>query len=75
MAPPVVKELKLHLNDLLDKGFIQPSITPWGALVLFVNKKDEPLECVSIIGNWKKSLQRTNTLFLELIIYLIVSKV
>ena len=51
MAPTEVKELKLHLNDLLDKGFIQPSITPWGALVLFVNKKDEPLECVSIIGN------------------------
>ncbi|WMV58959.1 hypothetical protein MTR67_052344 [Solanum verrucosum] len=34
-----LKELNEKLKDLLDKGFIRPSISPWGALVLFVRKK------------------------------------
>ena len=40
MSSDELKELKDQLMDLLDKGFIQPSISPWGAPVLFVNKKD-----------------------------------
>ncbi|WP_353805881.1 hypothetical protein, partial [Acinetobacter baumannii] len=36
MAPGELKELKLQLIDLYDKGFIQSSISPWGAPVLFV---------------------------------------
>ena len=43
MAPTELKELKAKLKDLLDKGFIRPSISPWGALVLFVKKKDRSL--------------------------------
>ncbi|XP_069152666.1 uncharacterized protein [Solanum lycopersicum] len=43
MAPAELKELKLQLKDLTDKGFIQPSISPWGAPVLFVKKKDGTL--------------------------------
>ncbi|WMV43384.1 hypothetical protein MTR67_036769 [Solanum verrucosum] len=43
MAPAELKELKEQLKDLLDKGFIRPSISPWGALVLFVKKKDGSL--------------------------------
>lgn len=39
-----IKELKEQLQDLLDKGFVQPSSSPWGALVLFVKKKDESLK-------------------------------
>ncbi|WMV49810.1 hypothetical protein MTR67_043195 [Solanum verrucosum] len=39
MAPTELKELKEQLKDLLDKGFIRPSISPWGALVFFVRKK------------------------------------
>ena len=39
MAPAELKELKLQLKDLTDKGFIQPSISPWGAPVLFVEIK------------------------------------
>ncbi|KAI3828904.1 hypothetical protein L1987_03015 [Smallanthus sonchifolius] len=35
-----MKELMVQLDELLDKGFIQPSISPWGAPVLFVKKKD-----------------------------------
>jgi hypothetical protein len=33
-------ELKKQIEELLKKGFICPSSSPWGALVLFVNKKD-----------------------------------
>ena len=40
MAPVELKELKEQLQDLLDKGFIKPSVSPWGAPVLFVKKKD-----------------------------------
>ena len=40
MAPMELKELKLQLQELLEKGFIRPSLSPWGALVLFVKKKD-----------------------------------
>ena len=35
-----LKELKTRLHELLDKGFIRPSFSQWGALVLFVKKKD-----------------------------------
>ncbi|XP_016728255.1 uncharacterized protein [Gossypium hirsutum] len=40
MSPTELKELKVQLQDLLDRGFIRPSTSPWGALVLFVKKKD-----------------------------------
>nr|XP_009796651.1 PREDICTED: uncharacterized protein LOC104243196 [Nicotiana sylvestris] len=40
MDPVELKELKVQLKDLLDKGFISPSVSPWGAPVLFVRKKD-----------------------------------
>ena len=40
MAPAELRELKAQLEELLSKGFIQPSISPWGAPVLFVKKKD-----------------------------------
>ncbi|KAK8685891.1 hypothetical protein V6N13_124923 [Hibiscus sabdariffa] len=40
MAP---KELKTQLQELLDRGFIRPSTSPWGAPILFVKKKDESL--------------------------------
>ncbi|XP_069152883.1 uncharacterized protein [Solanum lycopersicum] len=40
MAPAELKELKHQLQDLLSKGFIRPSVSPWGAPVLFVKKKD-----------------------------------
>ncbi|KAH0743245.1 hypothetical protein KY290_031238 [Solanum tuberosum] len=43
MAPTKLKELKEQFKDLLDKGFILPSISPWGAPVLFVRKKDRSL--------------------------------
>ncbi|KAL2226383.1 UNVERIFIED_CONTAM: Transposon Ty3-I Gag-Pol polyprotein, partial [Sesamum indicum] len=38
MAPSELKELKKQLEELLDKGFIRPSISPWGAPVLFLNR-------------------------------------
>ena len=43
MAPTELKELKINLQELLDKGFIRPSVSPWGAPVLFVKKKNGTL--------------------------------
>ena len=43
MAPAELRELKEQLQDLLDKKFIRPSVSPWGAPVLFVKKKDGSL--------------------------------
>ena len=48
MAPTELKELKIQLQELLDKGFIRSSASPWGALVLFVQKKDGTLRmCIN----------------------------
>jgi hypothetical protein len=47
MPPAELAELKKHLQELLDKGFICPSTSPWGCPALFVKKKDESLRlCV-----------------------------
>ncbi|XP_038976501.1 uncharacterized protein LOC120107335 [Phoenix dactylifera] len=43
MAPAELKELKEQLQELLDKGFFRPSVSPWGVLVLFVKSKDGSL--------------------------------
>jgi hypothetical protein len=43
MSMPELKELQLQLEDILKKGYIHPSVSPWGALVLFMNKKDGTL--------------------------------
>ena len=40
MALIELKELKEQLQELLEKGFIRPSASPWGAPVLFMKKKD-----------------------------------
>jgi hypothetical protein len=41
MSPIELKELKIQLQGLLDKGYIQPCISPWGCFTLFVEKKDK----------------------------------
>ena len=38
-----LQELKVQLQELLDKGFIRPSTSKWGTLVLFAKKKDKNL--------------------------------
>ena len=40
MSVPKLTELKMQVQELLDKGYIQPSVSPWGAPVLFVKNKD-----------------------------------
>ena len=45
-----LQELKVQLQKLLDRGFIKPSTSPWGALVLFVKKNDKtPRLCIDYL--------------------------
>ena len=41
MALVELQELRVHLQELLGKGFIRPSTSPWGTPVLFAKKKDK----------------------------------
>jgi hypothetical protein len=73
MTTPKLAELKEHIKELLEKGFIRPSSSPWGAPVIFVPKKDGTQRlCVDyralngvIIKN-KYLLPRINDLFDQL---------
>jgi hypothetical protein len=40
MSHPNLKVLKMQLWELLTKGYIHPSVSPWGELFLFVKNKD-----------------------------------
>ena len=43
MSTPVLVELKLQLKEMMDRGYIRPSLSPWGAPVSFLKKKDGTL--------------------------------
>ena len=43
MTTPELCELQMQLKELLDLGLIRPSVSPWGALVIFVKNKDGSL--------------------------------
>jgi hypothetical protein len=75
-------ELKKQLKELLDKGFIRPSTSPWGCPALFVKKKDEslrmcvdyrPLNAVTIKN--KYPLPRIDVLFDQLVGAKVFSKI
>ncbi|GJZ61294.1 hypothetical protein Tco_0617431 [Tanacetum coccineum] len=48
LAPSKMQELMKQLQELLDKGFICPSSSPWGAPVLFVKKKDGSMQMARV---------------------------
>jgi hypothetical protein len=70
MSTPELKELQMPLEELLKKGYICPSVSPWGAPVLFFKKKHGTLRpCIdfrqmnkSIVKN-KYPLPRIDDLF------------
>ena len=73
MTPMELKELKIQLQELLDKGFIRPSVSPWGAPILFVKKKDGSMRlCIDytefnkVMVRNKYPLPRINDLFDQL---------
>jgi hypothetical protein len=76
------KELQMHLEELLKKGYIHPSVSPWGSPVVFVKKKDGTLRlCIDYrqlnkvnVKN-KYPLARINDLFDQLKNEKIFSKV
>jgi hypothetical protein len=82
MTPNELAELKVQLNELLDKGFIRPSSSPWRCPTLFVKKKDQslrlcvdyrPLNAVTIKN--KYPLSRIDILFDQLASAKVFSKV
>jgi hypothetical protein len=82
MQPAELAELKKQLQELLDKGFICPSTSPWGCPALFVKKKDEslrlcidyrPLNALTIKN--KYPLPRIHFLFNQLVGAKVFSKV
>jgi hypothetical protein len=82
MPPNELAELKIQLQDLLDKGFIRPSASPWGCPALFVKKKDNslrlcvdyhPLNAVTIKN--KYPLPRIDILFDQLARAKVFSKI
>ncbi|GJQ93712.1 putative reverse transcriptase domain-containing protein [Tanacetum coccineum] len=52
LAPSVMKELSVQLQELLEKGFIHPSSSSWGTPVLFVKKKDESFRMCKLQGQY-----------------------
>jgi hypothetical protein len=46
MAATELAELKKQLNELEQKGYVRPSSSPWGALALFVKKKDRNMRLI-----------------------------
>ncbi|KAL0544901.1 hypothetical protein IC582_020031 [Cucumis melo] len=73
MAPTELKELKVQLQELLDKGFIRSRVSPWGAPVLLVKKKDGSMRlCIyyrelnKVTVKNKYPLLRINDLFNQL---------
>jgi hypothetical protein len=82
MPPAELAELKKQLQELLDKGFIRPSTSPWGCPALFVKKKDEslrlcidycPLNAVTIKNKYR--LPRIDVLFDQLVGAKVFSKI
>ena len=73
MTPVELQELRVQLQELLDRGFIRLSTSPWGAPVLFAKKKDKTLRlCIDYrqlnrvtIKN-RYPLPRTDDLFNQL---------
>ena len=47
ITPIELQELKVPIHDLLDRGFIRLSTSPWGAPILFAKKRIRPFACVS----------------------------
>jgi hypothetical protein len=44
MSTPELVEIKLQLKEMMEKGYIQPNVSPWGAPIMFVKKKDGTLQ-------------------------------
>jgi hypothetical protein len=82
MTTPELAELKEHIMELLEKGFICPSSSPWGAPVIFVPKKDGTQRlCVDyralneVTVTNKYSLPRTGDMFNQLCGACVFSKI
>ena len=51
MAPVELQELRVQLQELLNKGFIRPSTSPWALRFYLRRKRIGPFDCALIIGS------------------------
>ena len=51
MAPVELQELRVQLQELLDKGFIRPSTSRWGTPVLLRKRRTRPFDCALTTGS------------------------
>ena len=58
MAPVELQELRVQLKELLDKGFIKPNTSPWGASVLVAKKKGKTLRLCIDYRQWNRVMIR-----------------
>jgi hypothetical protein len=71
VSGPELVELKKQIYELLEKGYIRPSTSPWAAPVLFVEKKDGTKRMCIDYRALNEVMSRTSILCLELKTYLI----
>jgi hypothetical protein len=83
MASNEMAQMKIQLQELLDKGYIRPSYSPWGCPALFVKKKKDKTLCMcidyrtlnAVIVKNKYPLPRIDLLFDQLIGTQVFSKI
>lgn len=73
MVPLELWELKIKLQGLINKGFIEPNVSPWDAPILFIKKKDKTMRLWidykrlnKVIVSKKYSFPRIDDLFDQL---------
>ena len=58
MSAQELVELKLQLQELIEKGYIRPSVSPWGGMILFVIRKDGTMQmCIDYCQLKKKAIK------------------
>lgn len=77
-----LKNHKMRLHELLNKGYIRPSVSPWEVLVLFIQKEDGTLRLCIDYGklnkltiNKKYPLPRIDDLFYQVKVATVFSKI
>jgi hypothetical protein len=73
MSTPELQELRMQLKELLDLGLIRPSVSPWGAPVIFIRKKDGSWRLCIDYRQLNKATIKNQYIFHKRVVYLTYS--